>query len=252
MRTRVNIDLDAVRGALQAGTPVVIPDIDIASCVIEGQALTFALDRHNDPIQRQNRAGFFYEEPELAAIKEAFPGGGTFVDIGSNVGNHSLYVAAFLDPQKIIPFEPNPLAYKLLIANVVMNGFREQFDLSYIGIGVSDRRATGFGMSKRDQNLGAARMLEDAGEIETITGDEALAQETPNLIKIDVEGMEMLVLRGLQHTISRCAPTLLIEVDRENYTAFDAWIEAHDYEIIDTFQRYQVNKNFVVRKRGAA
>lgn len=250
-RVREPLDLGAALWALQKGRPVVIPDIDVAVCEIHGRRFCFASDRNEDPIQRQNRKGAFYEEPELAVIKAHFPQGGTFVDIGSNIGNHSLYVAAFLQPAKIIPFEPNPLAYKLLIANVVMNGFQKLFDLSHIGCGLSDTRAEGFGMTKRDRNLGGARMEAGEGEIETLTGDEALAKETPDFLKIDVEGMEMMALRGLQETIARTGPNILIEVDQENYTDFDDWVAAQDYEVLDTFQRYKTNKNFLLRKRSA-
>lgn len=252
MRNRRPIDLSAVQDAVCNGHPVVIQDIDIAACQIGGRSITFALDRHKDPIQRQNRAGLFYEEPELERIRQIFPQGGTFVDIGANIGNHSIFAAAFLNPAKIIPFEPNPPAYKLLIANVLMNGFQDMFDLRHIGYGVSDTRAGGFAMSERDVNLGAAEMLPDQGDIETVTGDEALRDETPDFIKIDVEGMEMRVLTGLAETITRCAPALMVEVHRKNEATFTTWVEAQGYEIIDTFQRYQSNKNFLTRKRSLA
>ncbi|AXI42432.1 FkbM family methyltransferase [Sulfitobacter sp. SK011] len=248
-RVRETVDLNAIRWAIQKGKPVVIPDIDVAVCQIDGHTFRFASDRIADPIQRSNRGGAFYEEPELAMIKAHFPQGGTFVDIGSNIGNHSLFVAAFLQPKKIIPFEPNPLAYKLLLANVVLNEFSGVFDLRHIGFGVSDEKADGFGMTKRKRNLGAARMQAGEGDIETITGDEAMADDTPDFIKIDVEGMEMLALRGLQETITRCAPMILIEVDQENYAAFDDWVEKHGYDVIDTFKRYTTNKNFLLRKQ---
>ena len=251
MRTRKGIDLNATRRAIGKGKPVMFPDIDVSVCEIHGRLFSFASDRKQDPIQRAHRGGKFYEEPELAIIKSQFPQGGIFVDIGSNIGNHSLFVAAFLQPEKIIPFEPNPLAYKLLLANVAMNGFSPLFDLSYIGFGLSDTRASGFAMSDQHKNLGGARMQSGEGDIETITGDQALEKVTPDFLKTDVEGMEIMVLRGLEATIERAAPTILIEVDQENYDAFDAWVEDHGYEVLKTFQRYRTNKNFLVAKPDA-
>jgi FkbM family methyltransferase len=248
-RLRDPVDLNAVRWAIRNGRPVVVPDIDVAVCAIEGHPFCFASDRLEDPVQRQNRNGMFYEEEELALIKTHLLPAATFVDIGANVGNHSLFVAAFLNPEKIIPFEPNPLAYKLLLANIVMNGFNDLFDLRHIGVGLSDAEASGYAMTNQTRNLGGARMLAGAGDIATITGDAALADEMPNFLKIDVEGMEMLVLAGLEKTISRCAPMILIEVDEANYTAFDTWTRTHDYEVLDEIQRYRMNKNFLVRKR---
>ena len=247
IRTRDSIDLNAVRWAILKGRPVVVPDIDVAVCDIEGRSFRFASDRLEDPIQRQNRNGRFYEEEELSLIKTHLPAKSTFVDIGANVGNHSIYVAAFLEPVKVIPFEPNPLAYKLLLANVVMNGFQDVFELQHLGLGLSDTKEHGFGMSAQERNLGGARLMAGGGDIKTVTGDDALAGETPDFIKIDVEGMEMQVLAGLQSTIDRCKPMMLIEVDLENETAFQTWCEARNYQVVEEFQRYQKNKNYLLR-----
>lgn len=249
IRPREPVELDALRWAIRKGRPVLIPDIDVTVCEIHGHRFCFASDRNEDPIQRLNRKGLFYEEPELAMIRAHFPQGGTFVDIGSNIGNHSLFVAAFLQPKKIISFEPNPVAYKLLLANVMLNGFGDLFDLSHIGVGISDQKAGGYAMTEQERNLGGAQMQPGKGDIETMTGDEALAKETPDFLKIDVEGMEMKALAGLQDVIARCSPTILIEVNKENYATFDKWVAAHGYDVIDTFQRYQANKNFLLRKR---
>jgi FkbM family methyltransferase len=247
-RERAPVDLDAVRWAIRNGRPVVVPDIDVAVCAIQGHAFRFASDRLEDPVQRQNRKGMFYEEEELALIKAHLPTGATFVDIGANVGNHSLFVAAFLNPRKILPFEPNPLAYKLLLANIVMNDFHDVFDIQHIGYGVSDTQEDGFAMSHQTRNLGGARMEPGLGNIKTIIGDAVLADETPDFIKIDVEGMEMQVLRGLDQTIRRCAPMILMEVDKANQGAFNAWVQEYDYEVLEQIERYQVNKNFLLRK----
>ena len=249
-RSRKPIDLDAARKAIRKGQPLVLSDLDISVCTIHGRQFNFASDRVKDPIQRSHRKGQFYEQPELALIKAHFPQGGTFVDIGSNIGNHSLYVAAFLQPSRIIPFEPNPVAYRLLLSNVALNGFGHLFDLQFVGLGLSDSKATGFAMTPRDTNLGAARMQAGEGDIATVTGDEALAKVTPDFLKIDVEGMEMMVLNGLKETITRCTPTILIEVDQENYDAFDAWVVTMGYEVLDTFQRYSTNRNYLVRKQA--
>lgn len=249
-RPRDPVDLDAIRWAIRHGRAVVVPDIDVAVCQINGHAFCFASDRLEDPVQRQNRNGMFYEEEELALIKAHLPPSATFVDIGANVGNHSLFVAAFLGPKKIIPFEPNPLAYKLLLANIVMNGFHDLFDLQHIGVGLSDVEASGFAMTDQSRNLGGARMQAGAGDIETITGDAALVGEKPDFLKIDVEGMEMMVLRGLEETIVHSAPMILVEVDQANYAAFETWVDTHNYEVLKEIQRYRMNKNFLLRKRA--
>lgn len=245
MSDQPKFDLDDARARLVSGAPVQFDDVDVIACRIHGRDVRFAVDMEKDPIQRNHRKGRFYEARELEAIRAVLPLNATFVDIGANVGNHSLYVGLFLSPARIIAIEPNPLAYRLLLANVALNGLGQIFDLSHIGIGLSDVEAEGFGMEDRSRNLGAAKMLPDAGEIALSTGDRILADEKPDMIKIDVEGMEMAVLAGLTDTLKRCSPTLFVEVDTANDDAFRNWLEVAGYAISETHQRYKTNRNYL-------
>ena len=100
-------------------------------------------------------------------------------------------------------------------------------------------------MTPRHKNLGAARMVAGEGEIATLRPDDFLTDETPDFIKIDVEGMEMQVLRGLQKTIKRTRPVLLVEVDRENIHDFADWRLAHGFTLPVSFKHYKDNRNFL-------
>ncbi|MEM7753567.1 MAG: FkbM family methyltransferase, partial [Pseudomonadota bacterium] len=123
-------DVNAMLAALDSGAPHVFAGIDVVACRVDGTDMLFCVDREADPIQRNNRAGKFYEAPELRWIGQRVKPGATFVDIGANIGNHGLYFARKLGAACVIPIEPNPVAYRLLTANVVLNGLRDVFDLS--------------------------------------------------------------------------------------------------------------------------
>jgi FkbM family methyltransferase len=240
-------DIDAARAAIAGGASFVFQGIDVVACTIAGRPFRFAVDMERDPIQRHHRTGQLYEGRELGLIKRVMPLGGTYVDIGANVGNHALYVAAFLSPMKVIPFEPNVAAYKLLLANVAMNGFGGVFDLSWLGLGLSDKPGEGFAMERRTRNLGASRMLPGQGELRVVTGDEALAGENPDFIKIDVESMELQVLNGLDATLKRCGPWMLIEVDKHNDKGFHDWLNRAEYVVDTEVKRYETSTNYLVR-----
>lgn len=222
-------------------------DVDITAGRHEGRRVLFATDKEADPIQRAHRSAAFYEAEELALLKTHVKKGATFVDIGANVGNHTLYAAMFLGAKRVIPAEPNPLALRLLLINVMMNGVEDRVDTRGLGVGLSDAAGVGFGMEARHKNLGAAKMLAGQGDLTVLTGDALLAEDTPSFIKIDVEGMEMQSLAGLTATIARCRPMMLIEVDQANYDAFDAWLSENAYSVVDTIQRYATNKNFLIK-----
>ncbi|MEJ6388543.1 FkbM family methyltransferase [Gymnodinialimonas sp. 2307UL20-7] len=236
---------DAVLARLLSADVEDLASVGVTECEIEGQAVHFATDMERDPIQRTHRNGAFFEPEELALIRQHLPSGGTFLDIGANVGNHSLFAGLFCGAGRIIPFEPNPLAYRLLVLNLVMNDLHGRTTFDYVGFGASDVDAEGFAMSERRKNLGAARMMPGQGGIATLRPDDFLSNETPDFIKIDVEGMEMEVLRGLSKTIKRMRPVLLVEVDRGNIHDFADWRLAHGFALPASVKHYPENRNFL-------
>jgi len=237
---------------LDLGSRIVSGNLQIVHTQIDGTHVMFCVDMENDPIQRNHKRGNFYEQNELKLLHHAFKKGGVFVDIGANVGNHSLYCATFLKPSKIIPCEPNPKAIHLLVHNMLVNGHRDIVDFNHLGIGIGRETDNSFAVEKRTTNLGAAKLLKGQGDLTVLRGDAVLQDVTPDFIKIDVEGMELDVLAGLSGVFDRCHPNILIEVDNENDVAFMDWAKRSDYKIIKTLQRYRTNKNHLIAHKSVA
>ncbi|WP_163850086.1 FkbM family methyltransferase [Pseudooceanicola aestuarii] len=231
---------------LALGRPDVSDPLQLVHARPLDRPVIFCTRMENDPIQRNHRKGRFYEQDELRRLIGLMPAGGCFVDIGANVGNHSLFAALHLGAGRVIPFEPNVLAYDLLIQNVLVNRLADVVTLDHLGFGLSDRPSDGFGMAEKARNLGSARMLEGAGDLEMRTGDAMLADVLPHFIKIDVEGMEIAVLSGLEDTIRRARPVMQIEVDTDNDAAFAGWLAAQEYTVLHEDSRYKANRNFLV------
>jgi FkbM family methyltransferase len=225
---------------------VLLGRMQIARHKVDGTNVLFAITHPGDFIQRNQMRSGFYEPEELEIIRSAFPKGGTFVDIGANVGNHSLFVGLFLDPKEIIPIEPNPLAYKVFVNNMILNGLDEKVDMSFLGMGLSDEPSDTFGMVFMQRNIGAGRMEEGTGEISTILGDDMIGDRKVDMIKMDVEGMEMRVLRSLEKTVARDKPRIFVEVDNDNREDFDAWAKDRGYRQAARFKRHKPNENILL------
>ena len=76
----------------------VSPKAEIARFSHEGKDVLFTVTSEKDLIQTHHRLGHFYEPEELEIISNHFVKGTVFLDIGANVGNHSIYTALFLRP----------------------------------------------------------------------------------------------------------------------------------------------------------
>jgi FkbM family methyltransferase len=149
----------------------------------------------------------------MAANKSLFSGG-TAIDIGANLGNHSLYFSDHF--HKVLSFEPNPRTYKVLQLNAELAENVQCFNE-----GVSDTSAdvlletcnTNSGRSAITSNdNGSARSIRVKALDSVI--DES---ETVRLIKIDVEGHEEKVLIGAEQTIRRNRPIILFEQHKEDF-----------------------------------
>ena len=222
------------------------PSVSIVRIQIEGTSFFFAVDNNTDLIQRHHLRGKFYEIEELEIIRKHFPKNGVFLDIGANVGNHTLYALKMLGASKSIVIEPNKVAYDLLVTNIVLNSLEEKCDFSGIGMGLSDTEVENMGVNFNSKNVGGGRLIEGEGDIPTQTGDSLIGDQVVDFIKLDVEGMELAVLQGLENTISRFRPPLFIEVDNKNDEQFKIWLDRKEYKIVDTFKRYRTNCNYMI------
>ena len=235
---------------LRRGRTAHLGGYQIVRTGILGRTVFFAVRNPKDAIQSHHMRGRFYEPEELEIIRTAFAPGGTFLDIGANVGNHMLYTALFLHPQRVIVVEPNPLAYDNLIANVALNQVEHLVDFSWLGYGLGAAEAQGVPVVAEARNLGGGTLLLTEagaeGAIPVTTGDRVTEGSQIDFIKIDVEGMEMVVLAGLSQTIARDCPPIFVEVDNANRADFLAWVDASPYRVERSFRRYRVNDNFLL------
>jgi len=219
----------------------------VVRAVIEGRPVSFFVTTELDTIMGQHAYGYFYEVEELTIIARYFHPGSIMLDVGSNIGNHTIYAAKFLDPRRILCVEPNPEAIGILRINVDLNHIHEQVDLRYLGLGLSDGPGTAVIGRTIPMNLGGAALAPQAGgPIRLVTGDELLWGQRIDFIKIDVEGMELAVLKGLERTIADCRPNIFVEVDNAHAPAFRALVDRLGYLVVDRYNRHGVVENFML------
>ena len=135
--------------------------------------------------------------------------GSLCLDIGANMGFHTLVMGQAVGPSgRVIAFEPDQRNLSSLIYNIRLNGMRH---ILPVGLGLSDSAAIVYMAEPSGVNYGAANMREQSGgnkgqpamvvradSLPLLKGADAIA-----LIKLDVEGFEENVLRGLGSVLDR-------------------------------------------------
>ncbi len=166
-----------------------------------------------------------FEETEICFLKKFLRKGDCFFDIGANIGLFSLHASNIIGENgKIFAFEPTPVTFDRLKKNIDINKF---LNINAENIGLSD--ATGvvkFNVSNNGFDAwNSFATLVDAGEcteiqVPTNTLDNYISiseTEKIDLIKLDVEGWELNVLKGATRLLSTPnSPVLLVEFTETN------------------------------------
>jgi FkbM family methyltransferase len=171
-----------------------------------------------------------YESATGKLINLSLQPGEVAMDIGANIGVHTLRMAKSVGPNgKVLSCEPMPHLQSKLKKNVVLN--KLDTIVSIIPKAVSDFEGkTRMKGLPENFNQGTGRMDEN-GDIETevITGDkllEGLNLNRLDLVKIDIEGYEMKAINGLKNSLKTYRPRLLVEYDRDYWKKCDSsWEE---------------------------
>lgn len=171
-----------------------------------------------------------YERGTVAALRRLCPPDGIVLDIGANVGAQALPLAARLaEGGRVIAVEPADQAYGRLRQNIALNpsivnrvqplhlalveeGGRvdERYFASWPLTASARREAVAAGHRVHPVHQGAPHDSTARGSsLDALVGELALARV--DLIKLDVDGHELAVLRGARDTLARMRPIVVFE-----------------------------------------
>jgi len=177
-------------------------------------------------LKRRGGLGFLAPHTPLSAEEEFLETldltGKTVYDIGGFEGLYTLFFARGVGPNgRVICFEPIPSSRDRITTNVRLNGFSDRVQLQPVAIGAREEDHTFFipsfsrGLATGTPDIQATYAKSGAGQsltARTVPLDSFLGVlPRPDLIKIDVEGMEIDVVRGALQTLRTLRPALFIE-----------------------------------------
>lgn len=178
------------------------------------------------------------------------------LDIGANIGNHALFFADIF--ARVIAFEPNPRTFKLLEFNCYDS------DVVPLNLGLSSADGA-LDFLVLPSNVGGSCIVTDTNDevprehlskiqVRRLDALSEVAALEIALIKIDVEGHELDVLRGASETLTRARPVIVFEqLKREIHDGTSDVIEflrGRDYKFYTIEQNYNFGSNRLMRILG--
>jgi FkbM family methyltransferase len=168
----------------------------------------------------QIKAGAFRsDEDEWASLPDWLEAGDWCIDVGANIGRYSLRMSELVGPTgQVIAFEPLTKAFELLTHFVEKGKYK---NITLLNAAATEKPSL-IGITPQnspipfvfDTNTGTSVSAPDAGAGETKLGLSLDALNLPHkvkLIKIDVEGHELSVCKGMAALLKRDHPRLIVE-----------------------------------------
>ena len=173
--------------------------------------------RMRDRIEAKRRP---YELTQLRAVAAVAPPSPTIIDVGANIGNHTAWWALVCGAT-VHAYEPNPEALVWLELNTA-----ELPTVTVHPIALGEQATVGAIRAGRE--LGHATVAIGQGEIPVERIDDR--HESADVIKVDVEGADLAVLRGAERLLRESRPIITVEAwSRTERTYIDEFLDTMGY-----------------------
>lgn len=182
-------------------------------------------------------------EPEVQeALAALIEPGQTVYDVGANIGFFTMLCSRLVGPEgRVYAFEPIPENLATLRHNVVLNGLSNVTIVEQAlssSTGTAEMFVSPWSAFHSLNVEGASKQANhgpEAGQIEvqTVTLDEFVEREgvrAPDLLKVDVEGAELIVLEGGGETLRTVQPLLLCEL-HDTHAAYEQLVREIGYRL---------------------
>ncbi|MDC3131655.1 FkbM family methyltransferase [Pelagibacteraceae bacterium] len=212
-----------------------------------------------DSLDRELFMNGYYEEKQLNILSASIDKHSInyFIDIGSNIGIYSILMSSKYSNLTIHAFEPHKDAFKRLKKNVNLNNFTNKIYL--YNYALSSKNGESFletkNRFKMSQSGGAKISKKGDIKIKYKKGDDLIKIKNQHIaIKIDTEGHELFVLKGIKNLLINNKIFLQIEIFPQNITDVIPFLTTLGFKLISKNQYthqenildYFFEKNFII------
>lgn len=187
--------------------------------VVERNGIFWSLDL-NEAIDLMIYIFGYFEKTTVQLMRSLLKEGQTYIDVGSNIGAHVLTAAQVVGPKGVVvACEPTNWAYSKLIQNIKLNKglskiVRAQCVFVSDSSSIPDHICSSWDLSAKPDNFQHMGSAKSTSSAQSVSLDDLIVNNNPDhlgLIKIDVDGFELEVLRSGEKSIKKYKPDIVIE-----------------------------------------
>ncbi len=204
-----------IRRILNQAAPSGMSEVTVASGILEGVKLKLDLQSEKDLWLGT------YEMDLQQCLRELVRKGMVAYDVGANIGYISLMLALLVGSNgAVFAFEALPTNAKRWMENIKLDNLQDRTKLVQAAVVEKSSpvrflvHASG-GMGKSYGSAGRDESYQEEIEVPGISLDDFVYEEgnpAPDLIKLDIEGGEVLALPGMERVLAEAKPILVMEL----------------------------------------
>ena len=245
LRSQLRDFLEPIRHSGQFDVKTAISKGRVVTRTVAGKNVSWLITNAGDEIQCQQVRLGYYELNELEQLLKDVGPRQNILDVGANIGNHSVFFINHMDCSNLIAVEPFGAAVTHLLANLSLN-YPKSLSFRLICGAFDESGGRGSIVPPTRFNIGLTRVEVGEGDVTVFKGDEEMGASRVDLIKIDVEGMETRVLKGLIQSISAHRPALYIETSDDSVTDVLAILRPFQYRVVREMRAYESQLNLTL------
>ncbi len=217
------------------------PFVCDVSCAIQTRHGSFLL-RLSNAIELWRAGTLYTKEPETVEwLDGTLEAESVLYDVGANIGIYSLYAAHLHPDVRAVSFEPDPLNFARLNKNIHLNGFSKRILAYPVALssrgGVSELNSSAFLEGKAEHVVGRAggkREFDHRVGLIVVTLDSFLENARflppPTHLKIDVDGLDMEVLKGAARSLAaKGLRHVIVEGFQEAFGEIESLLAPHGF-----------------------
>lgn len=216
-------------------TPKVI-DLEGFNKIVHGRDATYVVNENDSYVGQALMQYGEYGQHEFALLSAISSAGSVIAEIGANMGAHTVRLAKHVGMQgRVVAFEPQPVMFQALCGTIALNSLMNvdcypyalSSETGHLTIPTLDyRQPNNFGgiSFETPSNQGLSVPLNRF--------DDVFRLPRLDLMKVDVEGMELSVLEGAETMINKFRPVIYMEDDNKAKSPeLLQWLFDHDYRV---------------------